>query len=444
MDSNLEKWRFFMKDCPSPDSFIDMGFYYMIGAALQRRVWVGNLEHRALFPNPYFIMVGKAGLGKGLVLKAVMPILKHHKLRPHHLTQVTPSTKPVTKEEIELVKQAYNMLAPVMQQNEAGKFKAKIDDEPLVIPVGADCTTFQALVKENAQSIRRINFLENGSLKVYTHCSLAFCLEEISSLFHEHARDVINYLIVAFDCGDYEYKTKTQGNDIVKKTCLSFFGGTTPEFMEDTFDSKLMNQGFASRTTYIFENAKRFERWGDYKELSEEQLLAREDIVKWIGQLTELYGEVKYTPEAYAFFKNYFEKELPINRVNKSRKLDSYYERANIHTEKLAIMVHYARSLDNLLTLTDCKDAIAIREGLEVKMHMALTFSGRNPLGAVGNKIAQFITKFQQEGIAAYDIWTNFVDDVNETELEECLKYLQIVGKVRYHDGKYYPLTKEK
>ena len=63
----------------SPDSFVNFGWYYVVAAALQRRVWYGSLTGDPLFPNPYIVFVADAGAGKGLVLGKCNELLKHHR-----------------------------------------------------------------------------------------------------------------------------------------------------------------------------------------------------------------------------------------------------------------------------------------------------------------------------------------------------------------------------
>ena len=77
--TNLEKWMKYMDGFSSPDCFIQFGFYYMINACLQRRVWCGP-EHAPCYPNMYVILTGEPAVGKGLVIKQVASVIKHHKM----------------------------------------------------------------------------------------------------------------------------------------------------------------------------------------------------------------------------------------------------------------------------------------------------------------------------------------------------------------------------
>jgi len=204
--TNLEKWRLYMRDVTSPDSFVDMGFYYMINAALQRRVWV-QPEHSALFPNLYLILVGAPGIGKGLVLKQVSSFLKYHKLK-----DIDKSEEELEKERLlygETIQEAKVSVTESASPN--GKINTDID--PLLFPVAAEATTYEALLRAYTK-ILRTHKLPTGETHqfcniqgVYLHKSLCFCLEEISSLFQKNANKVADFLLAAYDCGDYTYET---------------------------------------------------------------------------------------------------------------------------------------------------------------------------------------------------------------------------------------------
>lgn len=401
MNNNLlQGWRHYMKDATSPDSFIDMGFYFMIGTALQRRVWVGP-ERWELYPNTYVVLVGKPGLGKTMVLKQIISCLKENKLFNSAVDTDAKGTK-----DVEL---------------------------PLLFPVAPENTTFESLARIMAKSVRSIKYLHTDEStgetkkKIYTHNSLCFMLEELSSLFHKNADQVVKFLLAAYDNGDYTKDTKTQGVDRIRKPCLSLIGGAPNDFMQESFDNKLIGQGFTSRTIFVYESAKRFERF-EIRSFDNEQKKAREDIVKWLKQLGSLYGQVRYTPEAKEFFRYYFEEIHPYERPNKSTKLEAYYERKNIHAQKLAMAVHFSQSLDMTINQEACAEALRILEKLEAKMHLALTFVGKNPLGGVSKEITKYLLI---NGVATLnEIWKEFVGDVSETELAEVMRFLLSTNQV--------------
>ena len=74
--TNIEKWRYFLKDLESPDLFIDWGFYSMISTALQRRVWLFP-DTFTLYPNLFVLLVGPPAAGKSRVISQVSEHIKN-------------------------------------------------------------------------------------------------------------------------------------------------------------------------------------------------------------------------------------------------------------------------------------------------------------------------------------------------------------------------------
>lgn len=471
--SNMDKWQYYMRDCTSPLSYINFGFYYLIAASLQRRVWFGSLHHKPLFTNIYVIMVGKPGLGKDLVIEPVENILRLHKLdvqgqshiaKPEKKDAAGNIYKDITAED--LIVGSGNEDLAAMQ-----KVKKALEEAPLVLPIAANATTYEALVTAMAKAVRRIRRKEwstaeqQYNLIPYSHCSLCFCLGEISSLFRKKTEDVVNFLLEAYNCKDnYEYDTRTQGKSCIRKLCLNLLGGTTPHFMESVFDDALLNEGFSSRAWFLFESENRFNRIF-ISHLTDLQEKCREDLIEHSRLLTRICGPVFFTEEAKTFLKDWWENTANehLRKTNTSSKLDAYYARKQIHVMKMAMILHFSElkivekpddviEWDNHISIETVKKAIAILAGIEKKMHMALTFGGTNPLYKTGQRILRWMAD-KPLGESWPTIFAEFSEYANKAELEEILSMLQAIGKLETFNkihpenpdmilGVYYRLAK--
>lgn len=426
-----------MREVPSPQGYIDFGFYYLISAALQRRVWTGP-SHMKLFPNVYVIFVGEPGIGKGRVLTVVNDLLRHFKLEnPNKPPTSAPDPSVVTVEPamIEAINHANFASATGKYQDNPVK---NIFDTPLLLPVAADASTFEALLKAMARATRRINYKEYDNvidkqvIRIYTHSSLCFCLEEISSLFRDQraTTSVTNFFLKAYDCGDYEYDTKTQGRDLIRRCCLNFLGGTTPDFMQKTFNDGLINNGFCSRSWFIFEYTNRFNTLR-IPDLDVEQIEAKQHLLNHIEKLTKLYGQAPMSSEAMDFLEHWWTKVHPFTRPNTSPKLDSYYARKNMHVQKLALALHFGEDAEadedgrpkNSIQKSTCELALSRLDEAERKMHYAINFDSRNPLSLIARKINNYINRFGAQ--STQELFVEFFDDIrNQGELTETINYL--------------------
>jgi hypothetical protein len=430
--TNFEAWHHFMKDVISPTSFITMSYYSMISAALQRRVYLGS-DERPLFPNMYIILVADPGVGKGVALDPVISVLKTHKLNPR--LKIKAENLKTSEEQADALAALMAEMDTANSKEPNGTFKKLNNiEEPLLFPVAANSTTYEALVKTHAQSLRSIfpekdknsKLLKSG---LYTHSSLSFLLEEMSSLFRKHTEDLVQYLIAAFDCKDYEYVTIGRGKDKVKNSCLNIAAGTTPSFMKESFSDKLLNDGFASRVIFVFEERNRFYRF-DVSSLDDSQLEAKRKVIEHVGKLGTLFGKVSYSADAHAFMKHYIEVVIGENRekTNSDPKLMYYYSRKNIHVQKLALAMHFSESTEMVIEEETCRAAIAQLDNVEKKMHLALNTAARNPLKGVSDKV---IKALALKPMSKPEIWAAFFSDISTpTELESLCEYLSSTGKV--------------
>lgn len=435
--TNFEKWKLYMRDVPSAENFIEWGFYYMISAALQRRVWVGP-DHYKLYGNQFVILVAEPAVGKGVVIKPVSRILSYHKLDLEKLTKKMADgvTHQVDREMLEkLARQDYEAAEAAEGAVQEGKNKEfRTIEKPLVIPIAADATTYEALIKAIAKSVRHINYIEqvNGHdprKGIYTHSSLCFCLEEISSLFRKRTEDLVHFLIQAYDCGDYTYDTKTQGKDRVRKCCLNFFGGTTPGFMQQTFDDQLITEGFSSRTFFIFATKNKKEDFW-IPNLNTEQEQCWLDIVNHVGKLTELYGRVAIPDNVEQWVSNWWQ-ENKDKRTNTSARLNPYYGRWKVHVQKLAMAIHFGETTTMELTIPDFEKAIQTLKKEERMMHYALGLNSDNPLANPARKILAHLAnnglQTRRELLAEFfPILHNGIED-----LDAILEYLQSMEKIK-------------
>lgn len=427
MNTNWNHWQNYTSGLASPQNYIDWAFLYTISASLQRRVWL-SASHMPTFPNMYCVFVGKPGVGKGLAIGAILSCLKAWK-----------QTDYLIRDDV-AAKEHFKMAATTTAEADQGEAeknelqsKGKTVDvvPPLLIPVAADATTYEALVLAVAESIRRIQYIdEEGKLKTYGHSSICFCLPELASLLRKRTDDTVNYLLGLYDCPyDYEYKTITRGKDRVRKACLNIVAGTTPSFMSNILDDKLIDQGFSSRTFFIFAHKNRKNHFF-IPELTEEQKHSQQVILQHIRKLTTLYGQIKISPETRQFLEHWFDTEAcdSSKRVNKSVQLDPYYARKNIHVMKLAIAKHFSESLDMFIPIETFKWAIAHLAEEEKRMHFALTMEFDNQEARVAKRVMELLASGKKNFIELHAETYAMID---QNGLEKAIGFLIVTDQIR-------------
>jgi len=440
----------------------------MISAALRRCVWCGP-SHSPLYPNLYIILTGEPAMGKGLVIKEVAKILRHHKMPdPREKTNQKQlsngvAVESMSDEQRQLIRTVQDSNETLQKQDfeaankEEEDYEKKTKDsrffeKPLLLPVAADATTYEALVKSMARSYRRrmiTRYDEKTQKDVpdsYGHSSLCFCLEEISSLFRKRTEDLVHFLIQAYDCGDYTYDTKTQGKDRVRKCCLNFFGGTTPGFMQSCFNDQLISEGFSSRTHFIFASQNR-DRPFWIPALTKEQEQYWLELVQHVLKLSNLYGAVSFSKDANDLLEDWW-KSNKEGRPNTSIKLNPYYGRKKVHVLKMAMGIHFGESYDMTIQKVSVERALNVLAEEEKKMHLCLGFDSGNlltkPADIICKSIHQNGERFTFRDILAehWNILPGKNKDEIQTSLETIMERLEVTGKVQTLNAEH-PVTKQ-
>ena len=444
--SLLEDFLLYTKHIKSPDNFIIGSFYWMIGAALQRRVWL-NSTKSGIFPNTYTGLCGGPGVGKGIIIKPVTDMLRYHKISSTTNSMETSIDKMLSKatkegatpDTIKLLQQAKESM---QQLAEVGNKKSNPRDEKYLFPIGADATTFQSMVQEHGGAVRVFYstpcpIAPSG---IYTYHSIIFILQEASSLFEENAKMKVDYLLHAYDCSDYKYKTKTQGEDIIKRSSLSLLFGTTPDFVRTAFSNSLFTEGFTSRCIFIYGKESRFEDW-KIPELTPEQCAAEQRILERLKMISKLFGLCCLSPEAEAMMDSYF-KGIDCQHKKDAQKnddkLEPYFARKNLHVQKIAMCVHFADSDSMTIDVESLDKAFKFLSSIEETMAYCLNIRGFNPGGDLSRRIHKFIKeRGGRQGMLYTEIVIKFSDDGTMQQIDEALNLLMVANKIK-QDGGYY------
>lgn len=423
MLSNLEKWNFVLRDLPSPQLFIDYTWYWTISSALQRRVFFGEYDAPTdpLFANAYMMFVSEPSVGKSRAARiSGARILK-------------------TFRYIDPAKIAANI--PLE--------KAWSDS----ITFSADDTTIESLIQQLNRSTKTITIPHsiNGVVisKPVQHASMSILLsEEMASLFKSGNEGVAPFLNQCYDAQDYVRQTKTRGDDIIRNVCISFLGCTTPDSVRGLMKGGVLQQGFTSRVYPIFCETPRFNGSAEI-EYDKEQKDIFDQLRQHIKNLLTVRGQVKFTPEATAWFDHYLMGDDPKNmsirtplqlsRINFDKRCDHFYGRLKVHIIKMAMILYFSdviTHIDDITKASTCsmyigldilKKAIAELQRIEPEMHKALASTGMNPLFDFYKKVHDAIKERGRLNIVQLKLL--FGEDLDDLKLEAVIKHLGEVEK---------------
>jgi len=403
--TNLEKWRYYTRFLFSPDTFIDYGWYYIVSAALQRRVWYGEMTGDPLFPNLYIVFVGDAGVGKGLVLGKASELLRHH---------------------------TYANDNPV----------DKVIARKFLFPPGPDDLTYEKLCEKLSKSTQWFKHVNGEGKKVaYGHASMSFVLEEMGSLFKRRHDDSLNKLFLkCYDCKEHEYETKHQGEHAIKKPCLALLAGCTPDFLPKCVYHGILEDGTLSRMIFIYEYEPRLTSFF-LGQPGKDENKCKDELLDYIKILSTLYGSVSLGADVEPFLENWYKTVWTVKVRRCHPKMRTYFARSRVHILKLAMACHFSENLDMTLTLEDCQKALDLLERIEPKMSMCLAATGRNENAKLTKEILRYITN-KPEGASLADLMDYFQTETAFPELKQMLEDLAIMGKITTREGLYYDTTR--
>ncbi len=405
--SPWQNWRVLTRNLSSPEVYIEAGFYSLVAAALQRRVWHGSrLDEAPLFPNLYMLLSGDPGLGKGLVTDTLLDILSQDEYVPK---------KPDGSIDVELQS---NLLARKMK-----------DGTPtLTIPIAPQNITFEKLTLNMSKASRTVRVkppypagIKNG---VYMHASLLFLLDELESFLHKDADQTAKFLETVYNAKNYDRETKHHGDDRIRNCCLNMVAGVQPVRFRKLIARGVLGSGIISRTTVVHADAER-QRMPRKEAYSPEQLAARQALIAYVKRLSEVFGMCVETDDARAWFNDFWNNEQA-NRVNRSPVLKEYYARKNQHMHKIAMLAAFAREVEinadgnYTLTVSDYETALRVLGGWEKDMHKAFEDAGDNKIGNKASSV-EAVLKTANRGLTFDELFIYMMKDLRREELTELL-----------------------
>lgn len=401
--TNLDRWRFYLRDIESPDCYIDWSFIHLIGSALQRRVWLYGDPQRmlpgsfSLFANNYIWLVGPPSTGKGRVIIQASSVIKHAKM-----TKVVQDTGEIL---------------------------------PL-IPYSPDDLSLQALTQHMAEhsKTKKFKVMVNGKEeeRVYMYAPCSFNIEELKVLFKDDNDKIVSALTAFYDSQNHRYRTKHQGDDDLKNLCVTMLAGTQPTTIRDLVKKGIVDIGMSSRIIIVYADAKRFNR--QFPGINAEQSLAFDELLAHFKALTDIVGEVRLSDEASKWHKEFYEGGGLDVKVNKSSVLDYYYGRKYAHWLKLAMALLFADQLTSFtIEKHHLEAALKMLNANEVRMHEAFSVSGKNPYYEDMLNIVRFVRDNSNGdgGVKYTKLWWEMSRNIQKREdFDGCLDLLIRTGQI--------------
>lgn len=187
---------------------------------------------------------------------------------------------------------------------------------------------------------------------------LATVASELGVFLPQYDPLFMNSLTKFYDGEFYEERRRTSAVKHVKidSPFLALIGGTTPSYLNSFLPEGAWDQGFTSRTIFVYAGEGVFSTiFGDesgFARLETEYHALLSDLKRIHG----LYGKLQWDPDAAAAIEAWNRAGLP--PVPEHNKLTHYNTRRLAHVIKLCMVASISRTSDLRITLDDYQTAL--------------------------------------------------------------------------------------
>jgi hypothetical protein len=310
----------------------------IVSAALERKVWA-RTKGSNLYPNQYVVLIATPGVGKSQILSCA-----ENMLRKVHDLYVAPSSL-TTASMIDAV----------------------------------------ALAKRSLQ----VSGLATGTTLEFN--SLQIIASELGVFLPAWESAFMNTLTKLYDGEHYEERRRTGkvNHLIIEHPLLSILGGATPNYLGAFLPEGAWEQGFTSRTIFIFsDEIVKKPIWSD----EEDDAVTRDlevDLIADLTSISRVYGPATFTVECQDAINAWYKIDLP--PIPNHPKLLNYNTRRLTHLLKLSIIASLARTNERIVTVADYLTAKAWQLEAERVMPDIFAATTKSTEGSVADDVKFYI-----------------------------------------------------
>lgn len=302
LDNWIDGFMKYTDGLPTSDLFREWTGIFIIGAALERKVYMRTLKNKKLFPNLQVFLIASPGIGKTVLTSTVIELFEH---LPEH-------------------KRASSDVSKASLLDELAEAKRSVGVE------GID---------------------EEASFN-----SLLILSNELGALLPSYDPAFLNLITELYDGNPFSERRRHRKKDDqikMERPQVNMLCATTPSQLKDLMPEGAWDQGFAARTFMIFESKPAFMELFANSAVDKKLNSAVIEDLKSIG---ELMGEIHIEPEALEAARAWH-RGGGQPQPNHPRLEHYKTRRTSMHIIKLAMIASVAESDDLIITERHFKTA---------------------------------------------------------------------------------------
>jgi hypothetical protein len=332
----LQTLREYIEDTESPRKFWLWSGLWIIGSALQRKVWIPfGLD--TIYPNLFILFIAPPGWSrKGAPVALAKRIL-----------------------------------------------------EDIQIPVGIDSPTKRHLTKRLHTLSETEQFFYKG--RNYGQAPLALPSKELSSFLAVDPKGMIEALTDLYDSHDkWDYGTSGKGEDLLRNLCISCLFATTPDWIANNLPEGSVGGGFTSRFILV-------SGLGKYKEVSWPPIpdaKIYKMLKKDLETIRHLVGEFQIEPEAKEIYDKWYATIEPWAKQLGDPRLYNNFSRVHVQVIKTAMTLHVAKKDSLIIEPSDMTRSIRLIRDIYNTASDVFSGHGKNPLAKTMDQCIKLCREF--------------------------------------------------
>lgn len=287
----------------------------------------------------------------------------------------------------------------------------------------------QKLTPEALIEAMKIVNTENPKEFMKTTCTGFVVADELATFLNKQSYEagIAPLLIQFFDCKpNFEYRTKTGGQQILTDTCLGLLAGTTVDWLSSAIPTNAVGGGLTSRIIFVY--VEKEEKMVPFPEFTDAHKHLAQTLLDHLHRLSQIQGKYVLTPDAKEWYAGEyirFKTSEDGHTLSSNPTLSGYASRRHLHQLKLAMLLAAAESTEMVVKLEHLKVATTMLSGCEKKMPDILNMVTSSDLGILQRQFVDLIRKSQGRKIAKSTILRSLGHRISLRELDEIVNSLK-------------------
>ena len=248
-------------------------------------------------------------------------------------------------------------------------------------------------------------------------------------------------LIQLYDCKDnFEYRTRGRGAEVLERTCLGLFGGSTIEWLRNAVPEDAIGGGLTSRMLFVYTDKP--PEPVPFLKNTEKKKRTREELIRALTRFQTIHGEMKLSEKAMLAYVKEYKDFYSNNEFFENKLLSGYASRRHIHILKIAMLFCVSETENKQILEEHIIAATRLIVHLESRLPEVMKQVTASDKGDMLETCFMYIAKAKR--IPRAKLMTLMSHKVDAFELENIIQTLIQSGRIKMgSEGRviYYELT---